>query len=118
MSEFQKIIANDTFGVKPVYLTITAANTPYQIGVNETIIIATTALADAAAILVLPSKAEAVGKFYYICGPTAASAGDLSIYDKEAGSEISTYGDMDADDDHAIFFTDGYKWRVALNGVA
>jgi len=118
MSEFQKIVHNDTLGVKPLYLTITAANTPYQLQPGDTCVIATTALADAAAIITLPSKAEAVGKFYYICAPTGASAGDISVYDKEAGSEITTYGDMDADDDHAIFFTDGRLWRTVFDGVA
>jgi hypothetical protein len=118
MSEFQKFVAKDMIGVVPLYLTIVAGNTPYQIKPHEQVIIAVTDLADASAILTLPSKAEAAGKFYYICGPTAATAGDLSIYDKEAGTEISTYGDMDADDDHAIFFCDGRKWRVVLNGVA
>jgi hypothetical protein len=118
MSEFQKIVADDTLGVKPLYLTITTANTPYLLKRGETCVIAVTDLADASAIITLPSKAEAVGKFYYICAPTGASAGDISVYDKETGAEITTYGDMDADDDHAIFFCDGMKWRVVLNGVA
>jgi hypothetical protein len=118
MSEFQKLVANDTVGRKPLYITLIAANTPYQLGVHDTVVIAVTDLADAAGIITLPSKAEAVGKFYYICAPTGATAGDISVYDKEAGTEITTYGDMDADDDFAIFFSDGRKWRVAVNGVA
>lgn len=71
----------------------------------------------AAVTITLPSKAQACGKFYYICAPSGASF-DVSVNDKEAGTEISTYGDMDADDDHAIFFCDGRKWRTWLDGVA
>ena len=118
MSEFQKLVNNDMVGVKPLYLTITAANTPYQLGPNDTVVIATTVLADAAAIITLPSKAEAVGKMYYICAPTGATDGDISVYDKEAGTEITTYGDLDADDDHVIFFCDGRLWRTLFDGVA
>ena len=51
MSEFQKIVHNDTLGVKPLYLTIDATNTPYQLKPGDTCVIATTALADAAAII-------------------------------------------------------------------
>lgn len=103
---------------KPLWLTLTTAVPTYTMRPGDTVIIGISEVADASGIIYLPSKAEAVGKFYYICAPTGAAGGDLSIYDKEAGSEISTYGDMDADDDHAIFFTDGRKWRVVLNGVA
>lgn len=99
-------------------ITLVAGNVPYQIAPHQTNLRFITDLADAAGIVVLPSKAEAIGKFYYICAPTGATAGDISVYDKEAGTEITTYGDMDADDDHAIFYCDGVKWRTWLNGVA
>jgi hypothetical protein len=118
MSEFQKIVTKDTLGVVPLYLTITATNTPYYLKPGEQVVIATTALADAAAIIYLPSVAEAAGKSYYICAPTGATGGDISVYDKESGAEITTYGDMDADDDHAIFFSDGRSWRTIFDGVA
>lgn len=118
MSEFQKVIAHDTLGRLPLYLTLTVAVPTYAMKAGDTCIIATSEAADAAGIITLPSKAEAVGKFYYICAPTGAAGGDISVYDKEAGSEISTYGDMDADDDHAIFYTDGRLWRTVFDGVA
>jgi hypothetical protein len=118
MSELQKVIHNDSLGVKPLRLTITASNTPYQLLPGDTCVIAITALADAAAIITLPSKAEAVGKIYYINAPTGATAGDISVYDKEAGSEIATYGDLDADDDWCLYFCDGINWKILKSGVA
>ena len=102
----------------PVYVTIDADNTGYKIPIGQFVTFFTTALADAAAIVYLPPVTESVGQSYYICAPTGATGGDISVYTREAGSEIDTYGDMDADDDHAIFYSDGKNWRVALNGVA
>jgi hypothetical protein len=90
----------------------------YQLKANETIVHATSENADAAAVLTLPSKAEMTGKMVYICATTGHTGGDISVYDKESGSEISTYGNLNADDDHVIFFCDGRNWRVLLNGVA
>jgi hypothetical protein len=118
MSEIQKIIEEDTLGPKPKYITLTTAVPTYSMKPGDTCLIFTSEVADASGIVYLPSKAEAVGRFYYICAPTGAAGGDISVYDKEAGSEISTYGDMDADDDHAIFFTDGRLWRTVFDGVA
>jgi hypothetical protein len=118
MNKMKDLNDSDLVGVAPLYLTLIAANTPYYLKPGEQVVIAVTDLADASGIIVLPSKAEAVGKFYYICAPTGATAGDISVYDKESNTEITTYGDMDADDDHAIYFCDGRKWRVATNGVA
>ncbi|RLF03878.1 MAG: hypothetical protein DRJ64_07770 [Thermoprotei archaeon] len=103
---------------KMLRLTITADNSPYVMKPTEHSIIAITALADAAAIITLPSLQEAMGQFYYICAPTGATAGDISVYEKETGAEFSTYGDLDADDDHVLLFSDGLKWRVVLDGVA
>lgn len=118
MSEFQKVVKEDGLGPKPLYLTITAANTPYYLKPGENCVIAITALDDAAAIIYLPAVAEAAGKHYYICAPTGATAGDISVYDKESGGEITTYGDLDADDDWILFFSDGVNWRVLKSGVA
>lgn len=92
--------------------------TSYQLKPFQQVVHAVSANADGSAIIYLPSKAQAAGKFYYICATTGATGGDISVYDKEAGTEITTYGDMDADDDHAIFFCDGRNWRVWLDGVA
>lgn len=69
-----------------------------------------------AVVLTLPSKAEAIGGFYYIEAPSGAS-NDVSVFDKESGSEISD-GDMDADDDHLILYCSGRLWRTVLDGVA
>lgn len=102
----------------PIFLTITADNTGYKLTCAQRVVHVTTALADAAAIIYLPPVAEAVGLSFFIGATTGATGGDISVYDRESGAEIATYGDMDADDDHAIFFSDGTKWRVLLNGVA
>ncbi len=102
----------------PLRLTITTTNTSYQLKPGDQNVIAITALADALAIIILPSLAEAAGKFYYICATTGAAAGDISLYEKETGAELSTYGDLDADDDHVILYSTGNEWRVVLDGVA
>ena len=102
---------------KMLRLTITADNSPYVMKPTEHNIIAITALADGSAIITLPSLQEAMGQFYYICAPTGATAGDISVYEKETGAELTTYGDLDADDDHFMAFSDGLKWRVILDGV-
>ena len=78
----------------------------------------TNAGGDGVAIVTLPSLAEAVGKFFYICAPVGATGGDLSLYEKETGSELATYGDMDADDDHVLLFSTGKEWRIIIDGVA
>lgn len=81
-------------------------------------VVAISAAADAAAIIYLPPAANhPLG----ICGfyaPTAATAGDISIYDWETGSEITTYGDLDADNDHVVFISVGYQWVLLYDGVA
>jgi len=102
----------------PRHLALTTTSATYQMRVSDTVLIVTSAANDGVGIVTLPSLAEAVGKFYFISAPTGATAGDVSLYEKETGSELSTYGDMDADDDHLILFSDGQKWRVVLNGVA
>jgi hypothetical protein len=96
----------------------TATSGIYNMKPGDQVIIAISAAADAAAILVLPSLQEAAGLFYYISAPTGAAGGDISIYTKETGAEFATYGDLDADDDHVILFSDGVNWRVVLDGVA
>jgi hypothetical protein len=117
--EFKKAINCDLFQkAVPEFVTLTSLNVPYQIGVNQQIIRFITDLADASGIVTLPSKAEACGKAYYICAPTGATAGDISVYDKEAAAEVTTLGDLDADDDYVIFWSDGVVWRCLLDGVA
>lgn len=95
-----------------------ADTTSYQLVPGENVVRATSENADGSAIIKLPSKAECVGQFYYIAAPTGATGGDISVYDKESGAEIATYGDLDADDDHVMFFCDGVVWRMVLDGVA
>lgn len=102
----------------PRHLTLTTAAATYQMRIGDTVIIAISSANDAVAIITLPSLAESVGKFYFVSAPTGATAGDISLYEKETGAELSTYGDLDADDDHVLLFSDGQKWRIALNGVA
>jgi hypothetical protein len=102
-----------------LHINFLVAGSTYQMKPSDQNIIAVSAAADAAAILVLPSIAEACGKFYCIVAPTGAAGGDISLYEKETGAELTTYGDMDADDDWAILYSDGRKWRnVAIVGVA
>lgn len=97
-----------------------AASLTYQMKPSDTVLIVDTTLAggDDVAIVTLPSLAEAVGKFYFIVAPVGHSAYHLSLYEKETGAELATNGDMDADDDHLILFSDGAVWRTVLDGVA
>lgn len=81
-------------------------------------IIAVSAAADAAAIIYLPPAQTCPGKTCVIHAPTGAAGGDISVYDHETGAEISTYGDMDADADHAIFISTGIAWVLEYDGVA
>jgi len=102
----------------PIFLTIDADNTNYQLTCAQRVVHITTALSDDAAIVWLPPVAEAVGLFFCITATTGASGGDISLYVRETGAELTTNGDMDADDDHIILFSDGVNWRTVLDGVA
>jgi len=102
----------------PRHILLDSDDSTYQMRVSDTVLIAVSSVADAAGIITLPSLAEAVGRFYAISAPTGATGGDVSLYEKETGAELTTYGDLDADDDHVILFSDGQKWRIALDGVA
>ena len=96
-----------------------AANLTYQMKASDLVLIVDTTLAggDAVAIVTLPSLAEAVGKLYTIVAPVGVTGGDLSLYEKETGAELGTYGDLDNDDDHVVLLSDGSKWRIVLNGL-
>ena len=102
----------------PRHLALTTAAPTYQMRVGDLVLIATSAASDGVAIVTLPSLAEAVGKFYFISAPTGAAGGDISLHEKETGTELATNGDMNADDDHLILFSDGQAWRTVLDGVA
>lgn len=97
-----------------------AAGLTYSMKPSDRILIVDTTDAggDGVAIVTLPSLADAVGKFYYVCAPVGATGGDLSLYEKETGAELATNGDMDADDDHIVLFSTGKEWRTILDGVA
>ena len=118
MTKFMEFIDEDKLAKGPLWKNFVSGDVTYQMKPGDHIIIATSDQNDGQAIITLPSLAEAAGKFYYICAPTGASGGDISVYEKETGSELSTYGDLDADDDHVLLFSDGRKWRVVLDGVA
>ena len=103
----------------PRHIALTATSLTYQMRVSDTVVIAkSTTGNDGTGIITLPSLAEAVGKFYFISAPTGgATDDDISLYQKETGAELTTYGALDTDDDHVILFSDGTKWRIALNGI-
>ena len=106
-------------GGKPKFITLTAAVPTYQMLPNDRCITIYSSADDAAGILYLPFMGDAAGKYYYICAPTGATAGDISVYTSEGtAAELSTYGDLDADDDHVILYCDGRKWRLFISGVA
>ena len=105
-------------GGQPKMLALDSDTPTYQMKIYDTVIVATSSEADGTGIITLPSLAEAVGKFFFISAPTGATAGDISLYEKETGAELTTYGDLDADDDHVLLFSDGLNWRVVLDGVA
>ena len=72
---------------------------------------AVSALADAAAIIYLPPAASCPLGIAGVHAPTGATGGDISVYDEETGAEISTYGDLDADNDHVVFIS--VAWAIS-----
>ena len=81
-------------------------------------IIAVSAAGDGNAIIYVPPAQTCPGKTVVIHAPTGATADDISVFDHETGAEISTYGAMDADADHAIFISTGIAWVLEYDGVA
>jgi hypothetical protein len=78
-------------------------------------------VADGSVILTLPPISQCAGKFYYICIPDVnnpGTSGDCSLYVKETGAELTTNGDMDADGDYILLYSDGRTWRTIVDGVA
>ena len=97
----------------PRHITFTNTDTTYQMRVSDTVLIVVSGTGeDATGIVTLPSLAEATGKTYFINAPTGSTGDDVSVYEKETGSELSTYGDLDADDDFVYLLSDGQAWRV------
>jgi len=102
----------------PKHLTLDSTTSTYQMKRGDHVISAVSSVADGSAIITLPSLAEACGEFYFIVAPTGATGGDISVYEKETGAELTTYGDLDADNDHVLLFAGPSAWRVVLDGVA
>lgn len=105
-------------GFNGLVINLTTAVPTYQMKAVDQNIRATSDVADASGIITLPSMAEACGKFYYINAPTGAAGGDISLYVKETATELTTVGDLDADDDWVMLFCDGYHWRTITSVVA
>jgi len=99
-------------------INLTTASPTYQMKPSDTVVYAYSAAADAIGIITLPSLAESAGQHYFIIAPTGATAGDISLYEKETGAELAINGDMDADNDHLILFSTGISWLTRLDGVA
>lgn len=111
----ETLLAN---GNRIVRVNLTTASPTYSMKVGDNVLHAISAAADGVGIVTLPSVAEAAGQFYCIVAPTGAAGGDISLYVKETGAELTTNGDMDADDDHILLYSDGVNWRTVLDGVA
>jgi len=90
----------------------------YRMKAWDLSVIAISAGADTEAKIYLPPISEAAGRHYFIIAPTAATAGDISLYQPETGAEFATNGDMDADGDHLLLFSTGAAWLTRLDGVA
>jgi len=101
----------------PRHLLLTVAAPTYQMRVSDTVMIVVSEATSGVGIITLPSLAEAVGKMYFISAPTGNAGDDISLFEKETGAEFSE-GNMDADDDYLILFSDGIKWRIVFDGVA
>ena len=71
----------------------------------------------AAVEITLPPYSEAAGQFYFIQAPVGAT-NDVSVLINETATELATYGDMDANNDHALFFCTGRAWITVFDGVA
>lgn len=113
--------SNRDLGRLPKMLTLdTTDGLTYQMKPSDNVLFVDTTNAggDAVAIVTLPSLVESVGQLYFIQAPVGATGGDLSVYEKETGAELTTYGDMDADNDHAIFYSTGQVWLTLFDGVA
>ena len=97
-------------------VTFTNTDTTYQMTVNDHLVHVVSGTGeDTTGIITLPSIGEAAGMFYAIYAPTGATGNDVSVAEKENATEISTYGDLDADADFLLVFSDGQYWRVVTS---
>lgn len=112
---------NRDLGGLPKMITLDDDTLTYSMKPSDFIIIVdtTSVTGDGVAIVTLPSLAEACGKgMYLIKAPAGSTGGDLSVYEKETGTEYSTYGDLDADNDQVGLVSNGVEWIVVYDGVA
>lgn len=99
----------------PRHLLLTVAAPTYQMRVSDGVMIVISEATAGVGIITLPSLAEAVGRSFYITAPTGAAGDDVSVYEKETGAELTTYGDLDADGDCLVAFSDGTQWRATYS---
>jgi hypothetical protein len=118
MSDVKRAFEAMQLNAPPLCVNLDATTTSYQMKVGDSVVRATSSEADGTGIIYLPPVAAAAGRFYFIYAPTGATAGDISLYIKETGAELATNGDMDADDDYILLFSDGANWRTIVDGVA
>ena len=88
---------------------IAFGDTPYQMKASERVIQVDSALG--AVVVILPPMAEAKGRIYSV-GATVGATADVSVNGKESGTEISSGGDLDANDDASVFYCTGRVWVV------
>lgn len=104
----------------PLYVTLTDASLTYYMKPTDRVVIVDTTgvTGDGNALVYLPPILASAGNFYYVCAPVGATGGDVSLIVRETATELTTNGDMDADDDHILLFSTGKEWRTVLDGVA
>ena len=106
----------------PKYIALDSTTSTYSMKPTDLCLIVTSSVADGSGIVYLPSLIEAAGRIYSIHAPTGATGGDISVYEKETGSEYAGQdtddGDLDADADNIVLFSNGVKWITLHNGVA
>ena len=100
--------------IVPTAAEIVAVVGTYTLKAGDNLVFVDSALA--AMTITLPPKAEAAGKFYFIQAPSGVT-NDVSIFDYELGTEHAD-GDMDAANDHALYFCTGQAWITIYDGVA
>ena len=108
----------------PLVINLTDSVPTYQMKPQDTFIWVYSATGeDASGIVYLPSVMEAAGNFYSITAPTGASGNDVSVYyiegtPAEYAGQDSDDGDLDADEDNIVLFSNGREWCTIFNGVA
>ena len=82
----------------------------YSMRPGDFVVIAESAAA--AVEITLPSLAEAIpGMNYSIYAPNGATE-DVSVFVKETGAELTTYGDLDDDGNYLVVTPGGDIWLV------